>query len=117
MHVKPASPLVEATRDSMMNLDLPIRPSAQSRRGRPSGDSPVGFHAAGAGSCDFARSKSPNGREQCERKDKELKGSDGRIRKMRPKHNASSPAQKLNVDGARPSALRSPPVTDASDSP
>ena len=46
----------------------------------------------------------PSGRDK--KKEKEAKASEMKIRKMRPKHNAMFPVQKLNVDNA---------TTDASD--
>ena len=63
----------------------------------------------------MARSRSPNGIDK--KKDKETKGSDSKIRKMRPKHNATSPVRRLDFDGAGPSVLRSPQATDFSDFP
>ena len=64
------------------------------------------------------RSRSPSGRDRKKDKtDKGAKTSDTKIRKMRSKHNATSPKQKLNFDNGRPSALRSPLASDVSDFP
>ena len=92
--------------------------SAQSKRGRPSADTSPGSHQAGPGSAEPERSRSPSGRDRKkDKKDKGAKTNDHKIRKMRPKHNATPPVQKLNFDNGRPSASRTPLASDVSDFP
>ena len=52
-----------------------------------------------------------------DKKDKGVKTSDQKIRKMRSKHNATLPVQKLNFDNGKPSASRTPLASDVSDFP
>ena len=81
-------------------------------------DTSPGSHQAGPGSAEPERSRSPSGRDRKkDKKDKGAKTSDHKIRKMRPKHNATSPVQKLNFDNGRPYASRTPLASDVSDFP
>ena len=111
-------------RDSMMNLKgtrvqspatLPILPSAQSKRGRPSVDTSPGSHQARPGSTEPDRSRSPSGRDRKkDKKDKGAKISEQKIRKMRSKQSATSPVQRLNFDNSKASASRTPLASDVS---
>ena len=112
-------------RDSMMNLEgskvqssatSPILSSAQPKRGRPSVDTSPGSHQAGPGSAEPERSRSPSGRDRKkDKKDKRAKISEQKIRKMRSKHNATSPVQKVNFDNGEPFVSRTPLALDVSD--
>ena len=125
--MKWALPITVEFRDSMMNLEGSkvqssatslILPSAQPKRGRLSVDTSPGSHQASPGSAEPERSRSPSGRDRKkDKKDKGAKISEQKIRKMRSKHNATSPVQKLNFDNGKASASRTPLASDVSDLP